>query len=58
VHAQDPIGLIIGRMLACIVGLIVVLVLLNKYVLDRLFRLFAVTDEMLFIVTFAYALGV
>ena len=45
-------------MVACVVGLVVALVFLNKFVVDRLFRLFAVSDEMLFIVTFAYALGV
>ena len=56
-RAGDPIGLIIGRMLACIVGLMVVLYLLNKHVLAHLFRLYAVTDMMLFIATFAYALG-
>jgi len=57
-HSQDPISLTIGRMFACIAGLTVVLILLNKFVLDQMFRLFAVSDEMLFIGTFAYALGV
>ena len=34
------------------------LVALNKFVLDALFRFYAVSAEMLFIVTFAYSLGI
>ena len=48
----------IGFLIMWFAILLVVLVLLNKFVLDKLFRFFAVTPEMLFIVTFAYSLGI
>ena len=48
----------LGFLLMWFAILLVVLVVLNKFVLDKLFRFFAVSAEMLFIVTFAYSLGI
>ena len=48
----------IGFLLMWFAILLIVLVILNKFVLDKLFRFFAVSPEMLFIVTFAYSLGI
>ena len=48
----------VGFLLMWFAILLITLVALNKFVLDRLFRFFAVSPEMLFIVTFAYSLGI
>ena len=54
----DSIGVILGGLIMWMAILPVVLYLLNRYVLDRVFRFFAKTRELLFICTFAYSLGV
>lgn len=48
----------IGFLLMWFAILLIILVILNKVVLDSLFRFFAVSPEMLFIVTFSYSLGI
>ena len=53
-----PIGQTVGYLIMWFAILLMFLIFLNKFVLDRLFRFFAVSSEMLFIVTFAYSLGV
>ena len=56
---KEPFGLVIGRMFGIIAGLMLVLIALTRSAaLDLVFRLFAVNDEMLFVGTFAFALGV
>ncbi|EKX43282.1 hypothetical protein GUITHDRAFT_110696 [Guillardia theta CCMP2712] len=58
VENPPPIGQVIGVIIGELIAIMVVLIFLNKFVLTPLFRLFAVNGEMLFIGTFAYALGV
>ena len=57
---QDPppIGNAIGLVLGKLVVMLISLFLLNKFLLNRLFRIFAKSGEMLFIGTFSYCLGV
>lgn len=52
------IGQTVGFILLWFALLLLFLYLLNRFVLDRIFRFFAVTSELLFICTFAYSLGV
>eukprot|EP00802_Teleaulax_amphioxeia_P006971 Tamp_06977.p1 GENE.Tamp_06977~~Tamp_06977.p1 ORF type:complete len:693 (+),score=154.35 Tamp_06977:97-2175(+) len=51
------IGRKLGYLVMWFAILLIVLVLLERFVLKKLFHVFAVSAEMLFIVTFAYSLG-
>ena len=52
------IGATIGFLLMWFAILLLFLFLLNRFLLERIFRFFAVTSELLFVCTFAYSLGV
>jgi Kef-type K+ transport system membrane component KefB len=52
------VGVTIGIVLGKLFAMLLCLFILYKFVLNRIFRIFAKTSEMLFIGTFSYCLGV
>jgi Kef-type K+ transport system membrane component KefB len=56
--AEPGIGEILGGLIMWLIILPIFLYIVNKTVLNRVFHFFAKTRELLFIITFAYSLGV
>lgn len=56
--AEPGIGEILGGLIMWLIILPIFLYIVNKTVLNRVFNFFAKTRELLFIITFAYSLGV